>query len=74
MESILTVPDDLTWSIVKEILINAPVIFGALTVGEIIVVLTLAVLSYYLSIAAVNKYQQSIKDKMAGQKVCLVNT
>ena len=74
LKSILTVPADLNWSIVKEILINAPVIFGALTVGGIIVGLPLAVLSYYLSIAALNKYQQSIKDKMAGQKARLVIT
>jgi len=74
LKATLNLPDDLTWSIVKEILKNAPAIFGALTVGGIIIGLPLAVLSYYLSIAAVNKYQQSIKDKMAGQKARLVNT
>jgi uncharacterized protein (DUF2062 family) len=74
LKSILTVPDDLNWSIVKEILINAPVILGALTVGGIIVGLPLAILSYYLSYAAVNKYQQRIKDKMAAQKARLVIT
>ena len=61
MKATLTLPDDLTWSIVKEMLKNAPVIFGALTVGGIIVGLPLAILSYYLSYAAVNKYQQRIK-------------
>ena len=74
LKATLTLPDDLTWSIVKEILKNAPVIFGALTVGGIIIGLPLAILSYYLSYAAVNKYQQRIKDKMAAQKARLVIT
>ena len=74
LKATLTVPDDLTWSIVKEILKNAPVIFGALTVGGIITGLPLAVLSYYLSFAAVNKYQQSIKAKVAAQKARLVDS
>jgi uncharacterized protein (DUF2062 family) len=74
LKATLNLPDELTWSIVKEMLKNAPVIFGALTAGGIIVGLPLAILSYYLSYAAVNKYQQRIKDKMAGQKARLVIT
>ena len=74
LRATLNLPDDLTWSIVKEILKNAPAIFGALTVGGIIIGLPLAIISYYLSYAAVNKYQQGIKDKMAAQKARLVNT
>lgn len=74
LKATLNLPDDLTWTIVKEILKNAPVIFGALTVGGIIIGLPLAILSYYLSYAAVNKYQQRIKDKMAVQKARLVIT
>jgi len=74
LKATLTLPDDLTWSIVKEMLKNAPVIFGALTVGGIITGLPLAVLSYYLSFAAVNEYQQSIKAKVAAQKARLVDS
>ena len=74
LKATLNLPDDLTWSIVKEILKNAPAIFGALTVGGIIIGLPLAILSYYLSYAAVNKYQQRIKNKMAAQKARLVIT
>jgi uncharacterized protein (DUF2062 family) len=70
----MTLPDDFTWSIVREMLKNAPVIFGALTVGGIIIGLPLAVLSYYLSFAAFNKYQQRIKAKVAAQKARLANT
>ena len=74
LKATLKLPDDLTWSIVKEMLKNAPVIFGALTVGGIIIGLPLAVLSYYLSFAAVTRYQQRIKDKLATQKARLVIT
>ncbi|MGD8522910.1 MAG: DUF2062 domain-containing protein [Desulfobacterales bacterium] len=70
----MTLPDNFSWSIVQEMLKNAPMIFGALTVGGILIGLPLAVLSYYLSFAAVNKYQQSIKEKVAAQKTRLVNT
>ena len=74
LKSAMALPDDFTWSIVKELLKNAPVIFGAMTVGGILIGLPLAVLSYYLSFAAVNKYQQSIKDKVAAHKARLANT
>ena len=68
----MTLPEDFTWSIIREMLKNAPAIFGALTIGGILIGLPLAVLSYYLSFAAVNKYQQSVKEKMAVQKARLV--
>jgi uncharacterized protein (TIGR03546 family) len=74
MKAAMTLPDELTWSIVKEMLKNAPAIFGALTVGGIIIGLPLAVLCYYLSYAVVNRYQQSIKVKVAAQKARLANT
>ena len=70
----MTSPEDFSWSIVKELLENAPAIFGALTLGGIIIGLPLAVLSYYLSFAAVNKYQQSIKAKVAAQRARLAKT
>jgi uncharacterized protein (DUF2062 family) len=74
MKAAMTLPDELTWSIVKEMLKNAPAIFGALTVGGILIGLPLAVLCYYLSFAAVNRYRQSIKVKVSAQKARLANT
>lgn len=70
----MALPDNFTWSIAKEMLKNAPVIFGAMTVGGILIGLPLAVISYYMSYAAVNKYQLSIKSKVAAQKARLANT
>lgn len=70
----MTLPEDFSWSIVKELLENAPVIFGAMTIGGILIGFPLAVLNYYLSFAAVNRYQQRIKDKLATQKARLVIT
>jgi uncharacterized protein (DUF2062 family) len=70
----MILPDEFSWSVVSEMLKNAPVILGALTVGGIAVGLPLAVLSYYLSFAAVNKYQQNFKEKVAAQKARLANT
>lgn len=70
----MTLPEDFSWSIVKELIENAPVIFGAMTIGGILIGFPLAILSYYLSFATVNKYQQRIKDKMAVQKARLVNS
>ena len=74
LKSAMTLPDEFTWGIVREMLKNAPVILGALTVGGIVVGLPLAVLSYYLSFAAVNKYQQRVKEKVAAQKARLADT
>jgi len=74
LKAALTLPEELTWSLVKEMLRNAPVILGALTVGGILVGLPLAILGYYLSFAAVNKYQQRVKEQVAVQKARVVNT
>ncbi len=74
LKATLNLPDELTWSIVKEMLKNAPLIFSALTVGGIIIGLPLAVLCYYMSYAAVNRYQQSIQVKVAAQRARLANT
>lgn len=74
LKTTIALPEELTWGIVREILKNAPVIFGALTVGGILVGLPLAILGYYLSFAAVNKYQQRVKEKVAVQKARVVNT
>jgi uncharacterized protein (DUF2062 family) len=74
LKATMALPQELTWGIVKRMLKNAPMIFGALTAGGVLIGLPLAVLSYYLSFAAVNKYQQSIKIKVVAQKARLVNT
>ena len=74
LRTAMALPADFTWDIAKEMLKNAPAIFGALTVGGILAGLPLAVLSYYLSFAAVNKYRQRVKDKVAAQTARLANT
>jgi uncharacterized protein (DUF2062 family) len=74
LKAALTLPEELTWSLVKEMLRNAPSILGALTVGGILVGLPLAIAGYYLSFAAVNKYQQRVKEQVAVQKARMANT
>ena len=74
LKAAMTLPEDLTWRIVREMLENAPAIFGALTVGGILIGVPLSILSYFLSYSAVNTYQQRIKAKMAAQKVRLVDS
>jgi uncharacterized protein (DUF2062 family) len=74
LEAAVTLPEELTWSLVEEMLKNAPVILGALTVGGLLVGLPLAILGYYLSFAAVNKYQQRVKEQVAVQRARVVNT
>ena len=73
LKATMTLPEELTWSIVKDMLRNAPVIFGALTVGGILTGLPAAILGYYLSFAAVEKYQQKLKAKVAARKARLVS-
>lgn len=70
----VTLSDEHTWAVIKQMVSSAPRILGTLTIGGILIGLPLAILSYYLSFAAVNKYQQSIKAKVAAQKVRLANT
>jgi uncharacterized protein (DUF2062 family) len=74
LKALIALPDELTWSAVRELLKNAPVIMGALTVGGIIIGLPLAVLSYFLSYATVNRYQEGIRAKVAAQKARLADT
>ena len=68
LETTMTLPGELTWSVVRDMLRNAPRIFGALTVGGILVGLPLAVLGYYLAFAAVNRYQQRVREKITAQR------
>jgi uncharacterized protein (DUF2062 family) len=74
LKAVMTLPEDLTWIFVMEMLKNAPVIFGALTVGGILIGLPLSILSYVFSYSAVNQYQQRIKAKVAAQKARLVDS
>jgi uncharacterized protein (DUF2062 family) len=74
LKAALALPEELTWSLVEEMLRNAPVILGALTVGGALVGLPLAVLGYYLAYMAVNKYQQRVKEQVAIQKARMLNT
>ena len=69
-----TIPDDLTWAAIKEMIQNAPRMFGALTVGGIVLGLPLAVSSFYVSYQALDKYQMNMKAKLARQKARLVHT
>ena len=74
LESAFSIPHDLTWATVKDMVQKAPKMFGALTVGGIVVGLPLAVLSYYFSFAVLEKYQMNMKEKLARQKIRLSNT
>lgn len=51
---------------------NAPEIVWALVVGGVITGLPLAVIAYYFSYSAVEKYQEDIKKKLARQKEKLI--
>ena len=53
---------------------KAPRTFGAMTVGGFILGIPLAMVSYYLSYAAVQKYQKDVKEKLARQKAKLADT
>ena len=71
LETAMNLSEELNWDLIKDMLSNAPLIFGALTVGGILLGLPLAVLGYYLAFAAVNQYQQRVKKKVAAQKARL---
>lgn len=51
-----------------QIIINAPGIFWALTIGGVVTGLPVALIGYYLSYGAVKKYQDDIKKKIAEKK------
>jgi hypothetical protein len=48
--------------------------FGALTVGGIVLGLPVAALSYYVSYRVLDKYQMNMKEKLARQKARLATT
>jgi hypothetical protein len=53
---------------------KAPQAFGAMTVGGALLGIPLAIISYYLSFAAVDRYQKDVKEKLARQKARLADT
>jgi uncharacterized protein (DUF2062 family) len=63
-----------TWSMLKVLLQKAPQALAAMTVGGVILGLPLAVICYYLSYAAVEKYQEDVRDKLARQKARLADS
>ena len=71
LEGTLTLPGNLSWNIVVDMLRNAPRILTALTVGGVLIGLPLAVLAYYVSFIAVQKYQKDVKEKLTRQKIRL---
>jgi uncharacterized protein (DUF2062 family) len=74
LKAALTLPNDFSWDLLKELISNAPLILSALTVGGIIVGLPLAVAGYFLSYGAINQYQQKVKQKLAARKALVVHT
>lgn len=74
LKASLTLTNNFSWDLLKELIANAPLIFGALAAGGIIIGLPLAVAGYFLSYGAVNKYQQKVKDQIAARKALLVHT
>ena len=53
---------------IYQIMLKAPEIFWALTIGGIVLGLPLAIVGYYFSYSVVQKYQDDIKEKLAKSK------
>ena len=74
LEPVFSMPLSPTWSTLKAMLLKAPQALGAMAVGGVIIGLPLAIISYYLSYAAVEKYQKDVKAKLARRKAKLADT
>jgi uncharacterized protein (DUF2062 family) len=74
LEPVVNMPLSPTWSTLKGMLQKAPQAFGAMTVGGALLGIPLAIISYYLSYAAVDKYQKDVKEKLVRQKAKLADT
>jgi len=74
LEPVFSLPLSPTWSTLKAMLSKAPQALGAMTVGGVIIGLPLAIIGYYLSYAAVEKYQKDVKAKLARRKAKLADT
>jgi len=73
LDPVFNMPLSPTWSTLKAMLHKAPQAFGAMTVGGTILGIPLAIFSYYLSYAAVDKYQKGVKKKLVRQKAKLTD-
>ncbi len=56
------------WHGIVSMMDQAPTIFLSLTVGGIIIGIPVAAIGYFASYAAVERYQQNLKEKLARQK------
>jgi uncharacterized protein (DUF2062 family) len=74
LDPVFNMPLSPTWNTLKAMLQKAPQAFGAMTVGGAILGIPLAIISYYLAYAAVDKYQKDVKEKLARQKAKLADT
>jgi uncharacterized protein (DUF2062 family) len=74
VESGFNLHPDLSATAVEKMLQKAPKVFGILTIGGIVIGLPLAFISYYVSYAAVLKYQKNLKEKLIRQKTKMKNT
>jgi uncharacterized protein (DUF2062 family) len=74
LDPVFNMPLSPTWSTLKAMLQKAPQALGAMTVGGAIIGLPLAVIGYYLSYEAVEKYQKDVKDKLVRQRARLADT
>jgi uncharacterized protein (DUF2062 family) len=74
LDPVFNMPLSPSWSTLEALLQKAPQALGAMTVGGGILGIPLAIVSYYLSYAAVEKYQKEVKEKLAQQKAKLAGT
>ena len=74
LDPVFSMPLSTTWSTLKAMLMKAPQALGAMTVGGAIIGLPLAIIGYYLSYAAVEKYQKDVKAKLVRRKARLADT
>ena len=58
-------------SMIYEILMKAPEVLWAMTLGGIVLGLPLAVLGYYISYSLVARYQERIREKLARRRALL---
>jgi uncharacterized protein (DUF2062 family) len=66
--SLLEMPADAGFDVLKELLLRAPQVFLTLLLGGIVIGLPLALGAYYLSFLAVSRYQEKIKRRLGRQK------
>jgi len=74
LDPVFDMPLSPTWSTLKVMLQKAPQAIGAMMVGGALLGIPLAIASYYLSYAAVDKYQKDVKEKLVRQKAKLADT